>query len=326
MRPIWRRLSSGGGVLCFHSLTSDKLPADGSVHVDRSLFEHIVRMVQVLGEIIPLRELLARHQRQVATAGLYSITFDDAYAGIEGGVRWLSELGLSATVFVVSEASRKGSCFWWDRIDDLHGRCSAIRWRQFEDRMGLPEAFREEQPPSLGPLRPLRQWVLAEHKGRWSATLESPLKELEQDLGYRTLQRAMTVEELARCSALPGIELGIHTATHPVLPLLSSEELEAEVRTCHAWLAGTFSNLVPILAIPFGLFDQRTVDVALGSGLIGCLSVQGHLLTRASKPAVPRLLVRRQEKPWKLALRLAGFRRHMVRRTSEYPVLPSAAT
>jgi peptidoglycan/xylan/chitin deacetylase (PgdA/CDA1 family) len=294
--------------------------------VEKSVFERIVATLRALGDVIPLHELLALHHSGAATAGFFALTFDDAYAGIEGSLGWLSESGIPATVFVVSSASEHGGRFWWDRIDELHPRCSPERWRRFEDECGLPDPFRKEQSASLGLFGPLRQWLLSEHNGRWPTVLEPHLQALEEELGHSALHRAMDMEELARCAALPGIEFGIHTVTHPVLPLLSSEELAVEIRSCHAWLSESFSNVVPILAIPFGLFDRRTLDVAANNGISNCLSVQGALLVRGTLRAIPRVLVRRDEKRWKLALRTAGLRRQWRSPSNDYPSLPSATT
>jgi peptidoglycan/xylan/chitin deacetylase (PgdA/CDA1 family) len=326
LRGAWKRLSSGGGILCFHGITSPEMPGEGPVHVERSVFRAIVTLLTRLGHTVPLHDLLERHRSETDTSGLFSLTFDDAYAGIEADLRWLSAIQVPATVFVVLEASKQGRSFWWDRIDDIHPRCTVDRWEQFEIALGLPGDFKKGQPREFGPLRPLRQWLLAEFKGRWPGELEAELDLLEGEVGYHTAQRAMDFVELSRCAKLPGIDFGIHTVTHPVLPLLSTDELSDEIRACHAHLSDSLPNVVPILAAPFGLFDKQTVQVALESGMTACLSVQEHLLGSDSTAALPRLLIRRQEKRWKLAMRLLGVGRSRFSRSSAYPPLPSAVT
>jgi len=177
----------------------------------------------------------------------------------------------------------------------------------------------------------LRQWVLAKHSGRWPQALEPLLTALETEAGTGTRQRSMTFEELADFVALPSVDLGVHTVTHPVLPLLSDAELEREISACHAALRERFADVLPILAVPFGLFDARTVRVASAAGMTASLTLAGATLRRHHSPDdLPRFCISRDETAWKLTLRLANVldwvRPRRRRGARMYPALPSATT
>jgi peptidoglycan/xylan/chitin deacetylase (PgdA/CDA1 family) len=302
------------------------------MHVPLGLLEAVVVMIQRLGAIVPLQELVARYVARRSTAGLVSLTSDDAYVSLLAAEPFLRRSGVPLTVFAVSGALTTGQRFWWDRLDDLVGRALPERWRRFEDECGLPAAYRQGQPPTEGPTRPLRQWILAEHSGRMTKSLEESFSRLEEELGGATPQRSMTEPELAGFLARTGAQLGVHTASHAALPFLRDDDLVAEVRQGHGALRSRFGNVLPYLAVPFGLFDARTLRLAAQAGMTVSLTLAGSGLDRPFTPdlGLPRLCVVREHGPGILTLKASGaaafLSRARGRVPSLYPVLPSATT
>jgi hypothetical protein len=189
----------------------------------------------------------------------------------------------------------------------------------FEDRIGLDPAYRAGQPVDSGPLRPLRQWILASFCGRWPAHLEQPLAELEHEHGSVTAHRPMTWDEISAFAADDLVDVGVHTATHPVLPLLEDAGVAAEIRDAYSAIRARIPRALPVLAIPFGLYTARTVVLARDAGMDASLTLANHPLRRAaSDGALPRLSMGRGLRRWKLALRLVA-----PRRATPYPLLPS---
>jgi peptidoglycan/xylan/chitin deacetylase (PgdA/CDA1 family) len=321
-----------GAVLCFHSVTTPALPGEGSAHVRLEDFKAYVRFARRVGQLVPLSELVRRHEAGRNTAGLVALTLDDAYAALHSELRaFLARERVPVAVFVVTDAAASGAAYWWDRIDDLFPRVRPERWRAFEEACGLPEEYRRGQPPEFGPLRPLRQWLLASCAGRWPSRLEPALAALEEETGHHTAQRSMTFAQIEELAALPEVEIGVHTVSHPVLPLLPDEELSREVSACFAALRERLRAPLPVLAIPYGLYDARTLRVARAAGMSASLTLGGCLGRRGGDDrGVPRHCVGRGDTPAKLGLRLLGVpdlvRRYAGRRTPRYPDLPSATT
>jgi peptidoglycan/xylan/chitin deacetylase (PgdA/CDA1 family) len=325
-------MRSAGAILAFHSVTTPTLPGESAVHLPVGEVRSLIEAARQLGELVPLRDLIDRHRDGRSTAGLIALTMDDAYAA------WLLEAAdfvrreaIPLTVFVVTQAATRTAPYWWDRVDDLFPQVDGRRWRAFEDACGLTDDYRTGQPVEYGPLRPFRQWMLAAHAGRWPDALEPLLHDLEQETGTRTAQRSMTFEELERFAAIPSVDLGVHTATHPVLPLLADAELVQEITTAHRALRDRFRNVVPVLAVPFGLFDRRTVARAREAGMAASLTLAGTTLRRwRDQDDLPRFCMSREETPLKLRLRLVGVldwvRALRVRTAPRYPALPSATT
>jgi peptidoglycan/xylan/chitin deacetylase (PgdA/CDA1 family) len=336
-----RPLRSPGAILCFHGVTSPTpalapasraAPSQSEVHVPAAAFRALIAAARQMGQLVPLRDLVHRHVTGRSTAGLIAVTADDAYASLLGDIAdYVAREAIPFTVFAVMDGAAVGAPFWWDRVDDLFPLVSRERWRAFEDGCGLADDFRRGQPARFGPLRPLRQWVLAAHRGRWPAALEQQLQALEADAGVRTTQRSMTFDELTRFAAIPSVDVGVHTISHPVLPLLPDRDLNREIALGYQLLHERFANAVPILAVPFGLFDERTVSAARESGMTASLTLGGTTLNQGlSRDSLPRFCIARNDTPIKLRLRLTGLldggRWWRGRSAPRYPALPSATT
>jgi peptidoglycan/xylan/chitin deacetylase (PgdA/CDA1 family) len=291
-----------------------------------------VGVARRFGEIVLLSELVRRHVLGRSTAGLVALTFDDAYVALRTeALQFLAAESIPIAIFIVTKAAATGAAYWWDRIDDVYPHVEPGRWREFERACGVPEDYRQKQPRGFGPLRPLRQWLLAAYAGRWPAHLEEALAALEEGAAVRTHHRSMTFDEVAELAVLTPVEVGVHTLSHPVLPLLSVDALKKEIAGSYAVLRERFASPLPILSIPFGLYDRRTLRAAASFGMIGSLTLGGTLLdTRRQDQALSRLCLNRGDSAARLGLRLLGvpdlIRRCLGRPVDVYPALPSAAT
>jgi peptidoglycan/xylan/chitin deacetylase (PgdA/CDA1 family) len=325
-----RLAGTHGAILCFHGLDVDNMPSPSSMHVSQQYFESVVDCIGA-GRLVPLETIVDRHLAGRTTAGMVAVTADDAYASWLGAESLLGRLGVPLTLFAVSTALKSGSAFWWDRIEDAAVASTSDRWRQFEDDCGLPESYRRGQPVTEGLVRPLRQWMLAEHAGRWPAALDAHLVQLEGELGRCTPQRSMTESELSGFLSRTGAQVSVHTVSHAALPFLPDSEVIAEVRLGYEMLRERFPSTPPYLAIPFGLFDGRTVRLASEAGMTASLTLEGYPLGRAfgGGLGVPRFCVVREQGAGMLTLKASrlsriGRLRHPVR--TSFPVLPSPTT
>jgi peptidoglycan/xylan/chitin deacetylase (PgdA/CDA1 family) len=329
---VGRVVGTRGAVLCFHGLDVRGAPSPASMHVPLAMLEATVALVQGFGTVVPLRELVTRNVAGRATAGLVAITADDAYASLLAAEPFLQRTRVPFAVFAVSDALAGGRAFWWSRIEDLFPAVSSERWRRFEQECGLPEAYRRGQPVEEGPLRPFRQWLLAAHAGRWPSILEPPLARLEAEVGRRTAQRSMTETELAGFVARTGAEIGLHTVSHAVLPFLADDELVREITHCHEELRSHFADVLPYLALPYGLVDARTLRLAAEAGMTVSLTLAGVPLFERYAPelGMPRVCVVRELTQGRLALKLSRAAGLVDwargRRFASYPTLPSPTT
>lgn len=326
------RLPLPGIVLCLHGIWAPDTPSAGAANISIARLEEVLSVLTALTRIVPLADLLHRIDQGRSTYGLSALTFDDAYLSVRDlALPLLERYHAPACVFVVSGAAETGAPFWWDRIEDLHPRTSSARWRQLEEEAGVLEDYRRGQPGHLGPLRPLRQWILAEHRGRMPGALADGLSGLEQELHWRTAQRSMTLDEIRDLGQRDLISFGVHTHTHPVLALLSDAEVLREIETCAAVLQEQGICRLPVLAAPFGLVDSRTARLASQVGMRHTLLISARSLWRPpSAEAIPRPMISEARKGWRLLVNVLGLsdaaRTVLGRRSPLAPPLPSPST
>jgi peptidoglycan/xylan/chitin deacetylase (PgdA/CDA1 family) len=334
VKQLARLLGSrgGGAILCLHAVKTPEWPTESASSVTLEQLDAMVKVLSSIADIVSIRELVARQADQRSTRRLAAITFDDAYASLAVAVHEVFRpRSTPISVFVISNAAHSGARFWWDRVEDAAPHLTPGRLRQLESAIGIPEQFRTGQPSTYGPLRPLRQWIMYRYRGAWPSELESALDELEKDAGICSRQRSMTYPEMRALAGDDGcVEFGVHTASHRVLPLLSREEALLEIEGCHRALMTELPAVAPILAIPFGLFDQRTATIARDAGMVASLSLAGTPVPNNSRTLeiLPRLSVSARTQLWRLQLQVLGVeqraRTWMGRQFSAYPELPSA--
>jgi peptidoglycan/xylan/chitin deacetylase (PgdA/CDA1 family) len=309
-------------VLCYHGVTTPQAPSAAAMHVPEGELAAALDTIGSVAEVVPLRVLLDRRRAGRSSRGLAAVTFDDGYASL---IPFLTRSRVPVTVFVTTGATERGAAFWWDRVEDLFSHVEPARWRAFEDVVGVSDAYRAGQPAEYGPLRPLRQWIMATYNGRWPDHLEEPLSEIERECAFRTPHRPMTWDELARVAKPGVVDIGVHTISHPVLPLLSDAEIVREIVESDRAIRDHVGDAsLSALAIPFGLYDARTVPLASEAGMRASLTLANRSLRgiRVGDSAIPRLSMGRGLKRWKLLLRIVLPRSQ----PGDYPPLPSETT
>ena len=102
---LFDRLFAAGGILSYHGVVESDVPSP-EMHVSVARLEAQLAHLRARYAVIPLRELFDRRARGRSTNRCVSITFDDAYCGVERlAAPILSQLDVPATIFVTVEAA-----------------------------------------------------------------------------------------------------------------------------------------------------------------------------------------------------------------------------
>ena len=328
LTKILRPFTRSGAILCYHGIATGQIRSP--VHHTVAELEAAVGVARDLGRIVPLSDFVSIHESGRSTAGLFALTFDDAYLSLKSAAAFLRREQVPVTVFAVSDALEEGRIFWWDRLGLLLDRLTPRQTRALSDRWGVPAWFRDQWSGSdFLPGWELRQWVVARYAGRWPAEFEETLREWDEPADLATTDRSMTWTELSDFAGTGLVEIGAHTRSHPVLPLLTIAEQREEIGSCYEVLRGHFPFTSPILAAPFGFFDANTIAATRASGLRACLGLGDRTLQyRGSSGALPRFCMMHPQSNVRLAPRLSGvFDRIRAWRgngDAEAPALPSA--
>src|SRR5687768_6782875 len=103
---IFRPFARSGAILCYHGIATG--PIRSPVHHTVAELEEAVEVARELGRIIPLTDFVRIHQSGRSTAGLFALTFDDAYLSLHAAAAFLRREQVPITVFAVSDALDDG--------------------------------------------------------------------------------------------------------------------------------------------------------------------------------------------------------------------------
>jgi peptidoglycan/xylan/chitin deacetylase (PgdA/CDA1 family) len=324
LRALLRVMPQGGAILCFHGIRSGSQPDGGGIHVDASRLAGVLDVARTVGTIVPVSALIERQAAHKSTSGLVAITFDDACLSVrELAAPLLRAAGAPASIFAVRDAAEAGSVYWWDRLSFLEGTMGPEEWARFGRAIGLADTG------SAGRGARARDLIVARHRGALPPAAAEQFTQVEARLGTASYDRSMTTTELAELARDPLFALGVHTVTHRALPLLSDEEVRREVADCHAWLQEVTPSPLPLLAIPYGLRDDRTRRIALEAGMREVLRIAPRTVHSSSiATGFPRFMVSDRRSGWKLGAGLVGLqeiaRALGLREGPDDPVMPVA--
>lgn len=172
------------------------------------------------------------------------ITFDDGYANNLKLLPLMRERGFPATIFVSSAHIESGEAYWWDIL------------HRESRRRNVPTAAlaaRRERLKAL-PIAAIRETIRTE----FGAAALRPVGDVD---------RPMTPTELAALANEPLVEIGNHTHTHTILPVVDLDTQRAELRACQEALGRLTGQLPLSLAYPNGDFTSATMAAAAALGL-----------------------------------------------------------
>ncbi len=106
------------------------------------------------------------------------------------------------------------------------------------------------------------------------------------------LRESVTVAELKRVAAAPGVTVGAHTVTHPLTVRCSEEQLQREIGECKVALEAWTGNSVRCFAYPQGQFDGRELPWLRTFGYdIAATTENGFITPETDRYRLPRLTV-----------------------------------
>ena len=325
LSPLLRVLPRGGAILCFHGIRTGGQPDGGGIHIDAARFADVLALARDVATVVPLAALVKRHTEGRGTSGLLAITFDDACLSVQAvAAPLLRASDAPATIFAVRQAAETGGAYWWDRLSLLEGSLTEEEWTRFGDAVGLRDTASE------GRAARARDAIVVQHLGALPDAADRVLAVAEGRLGPGPLyDRSMTTGELVELARDPRFDIGVHTVTHRALPLLSDAEVHHEVADCHAWLLEEVRTPLPLLAIPYGLRDDRTQRIARAAGMEDVLRIAPRTVSRGTTATgYPRFMVSERRSGWKLGAGLVGLQEMArmlgVRSGPDDPVMPAS--
>jgi len=284
-RYIGNRLSPAGArarlsILIYHRVlaeTDSLFPYEPTVET----FDAQMRRLKNVFNVLPLPEAVTRLRSGTLPARAACITFDDGYAdNVTLALPILQKHGLHATFFIATAYLNGGRMFndtvieAIRRADRPHADLTSLGLGAHD--LSTPEA----KARAIGHILPKIKYLpLGEREAMVAEVAKHVTKaELPNDL-------MMTTEQLVRLHET-GMEIGGHTARHPILAKLDADAARAEIATGKAWLESVLGIQVRVFAYPNGKpgTDYRPDQAAIvrSLGFIAAVSTSPGVATNSS--------------------------------------------
>lgn len=316
----FRARNCGAVILLYHRVT--ELPIDPQLLcVTPQHFHEHLEILRKHFNPFSLRQLVEALRSGRLPSRATVVTFDDGYFDNLGNAKpILSRYDVPATVFMATRYVGGSREFWWDELERLllHGRklpevlCLNIDGRVSQWELGQAaesmEAWLEQNrhwnvtklSDDVGPrqrlyvslcrlLRPLT------HQARQSA-LDAMRVWAGAEAAGRSSHRALLPDEVIQLADGSAIEVGAHTATHPVLSALPVEAQREEIVQSKARLEEILNEEVTSFSYPYGTqtdYCPATVDLVKTAGFAcACSNFAGVAGPGTSPFELPRVLIR----------------------------------
>jgi peptidoglycan/xylan/chitin deacetylase (PgdA/CDA1 family) len=280
-RALRRSSFPGVAVLNYHGLRPDasragSLPFE-NLHVQASTFASHCRMLRDTCEPISLdtwRGAIAGSRRLPPRAAL--VTFDDGYRSVLTiALPILAQYGVPAVVFACSAPISERRMLWFDHVAARDGEAAVAAWKS----RSYPEWRREcaDAAPIVADDHPCA---------------------------------LMTPSDIARLSQHDGIEIGAHTARHPILARAMPAEQREEIVSNRDALTEWTGRPIRAFAYPNGRpgvdYTAETIAAVRDAGFDMAFTTNPSFATAADAPLErSRFLIVSEVSASELAHRLA---------------------
>jgi len=254
-------------VLIYHRVLAAPDPlADGEV--DAARFAQELELLTSCFNVLPLSEALGRLQARSLPPRAVSLTFDDGYAdNLEVAAPIMQRFGVRGTVFVASGYLDGGLMFNDAVIEAL--RRAPRRFDLSDLGFGVFDLAGTDERRSAS------ERLIVELKYRPADERRRLAAEILERAGGARPDLMLTTAQLRRLRD-SGVEIGAHTATHPILTRLESSAALDDMAACRETLQGILGERVQLFAYPNGRpgqdYDARHVAMARDLGFSAAVS------------------------------------------------------
>ncbi len=269
-----RLLSPGGGnarlsTLIFHRVLPAADPLQPDV-VDRDRFRALLELLASTFHFLPPLEAVERLARRDLPPGAFTITFDDGYEdNYTVAQPELARAGFSAAYFVASDYLDGGLMF-----NDVLIECLRVTKVSKIDLRSLGLDILDMTTEAM---RRKAISTLIGHAKYLSAVERKKFASLIQELScVAKLPKLMMSSSQLRALASAGGTIGGHTASHPILKVLSPDEASRDIESGRDALSKIIEAPILLFAYPNGQpdvdYDVRHVRMVRDLGFVAAFT------------------------------------------------------
>jgi peptidoglycan/xylan/chitin deacetylase (PgdA/CDA1 family) len=283
---VRKRFGKRKAILVYHRVT--RLERDPQLLAVTP--EHFAEHLDVLrrkASVVALTDLAGNPTSKVPSDAV-SITFDDGYAdNLLEAKPILERNEMPATVFVTSAFVGSNREFWWDELDRIFLQPVDGEWNVEQNT-----AQHQRRQEYMNFCNQLRGASAAER----TRILESLREERSLEPSGRPTHRTMNEAEVRQLAQGGLIEIGAHTASHPLLSSLDNRDQIAEIEASKNDLQQVTQKPVVSFAYPYGGkkdYTRQSVEFVRKAGfLLACSNFPGMIWGSTNRFELPRFLVR----------------------------------
>jgi peptidoglycan/xylan/chitin deacetylase (PgdA/CDA1 family) len=259
---------------------------------------------------LAMSEFVARARRGTLPSDAVAVTFDDGYADtLRQAQPRLAAAGVPATLFLATAFVGQAVEYWWDELargilernealDDavtIGGTVCRLALPAADDAAGDSATWRASEAPRT---ERERLYLALWHRLRvlGPAERDAAMHALRTILcapGPRPDDLPMTAAEVSALAGDRLFEIGGHTASHPVLPSLTSAERRRDIAEGKAVCERLIGRTPSGFAYPYGANDEDSRAAVAESGFGWACTTQAGAVPAAVSDwyALPRLAV-----------------------------------
>jgi peptidoglycan/xylan/chitin deacetylase (PgdA/CDA1 family) len=304
-------------ILMYHRVSPEVALDPWSLNVTPQNFAEQLEIIRRNYLPMSLQSLNRQVQQGRRTPRRIALTFDDGYAdNLLYAWPILERSEIPATVFVVSEGIGLEREFWWDELElllllpgKLPGSLSiqvnenTYRW-DLGDSADYTQADYDRFHPwqvswaaAPTPRQHIHQALYNLLRPLLPGERRKLLDQLWELVGrkpaYRRSNRALNPEELVRLGESRLVEVGAHTASHPLLSSLPAGMQRDEIERGKAQLEALTGFPVTSFSYPYGDYNSTTLDIVKEAGFnCACTTIADAIWSKVPPLLLPRLEIK----------------------------------
>lgn len=319
VRKLGFPVQAHGIILAYHRVANAEGDPQALCVTPRHFAEHLDVMRRGF-RVLSLQDMVRRLRARASLSGTVAITFDDGYAdNLHNAKPLLERYDAPATVFVVSTYVNSFTEFWWDELErlllqvgtmspTLHLQVAGRRYRwdlgddaRYDARScehnrtwHVTERYTPTRRHDL--YRSLHMILYPLNSAQREDVLVKLRAWAETGRRGRATHLPLTEEQTVALAADDLIEVGAHTATHPVLSMLPMAEQRIEIQKSKERLEQILERPIRSFAYPYGsLSDYKgeTVKAVREMGFdCACSTFANVVGDGCDRFQLPRFVVR----------------------------------
>jgi len=279
-----RGLAQGkGAILTLHHVrpaTPGGFRPNGLLEIAPDFLDRALTLIRAEGyDVVSLDEALVRLADPKPGRFFVALTFDDGYRdNLDHAWPVLAKHQAPWTLYVVRGFAERTARLWWLELDEAIRALSRISLELPDGRFEAPAGTNAEKQRAFDRL----YWRL--RKGP-EAILLSAISDLGRQAGVDPAglveRECLPVETLRSLAGAPGVTIGAHTLSHPMLAKHPEAVARHEIAESRAWLEAALGMPVRHFAYPVGdpsSAGAREFALAKGAGFASAVTTRpGHL-------------------------------------------------